>query len=163
MGQQSSCNASPGPCELDEAVSLAAQHALEGTEMLKGGEKQLLNSYESAKAVCNSQDVGDEVPHTSSISIGEEKEAQTEQEANVGTKLAGDGALRRPDSLKGIQSFQRSHSDLASLGLAFPAQNSSMAVARWPSITDRTAPNDDTESYTYSPGYDQTHSKANDR
>ncbi|MCI4376677.1 hypothetical protein PGIGA_G00191140 [Pangasianodon gigas] len=163
MVQHASSKASPRPRELDEAASLTVQHVLDSTEMLKGGEEQLLNSCESAKTICDSQDVVDEVLHTSSISIGEEREAQTEQEGSVSTDSVGEETLQRPDSLKGIQSFQRSHSDLASLGLAFPAQNSSMAVARWPSITDRTAPNDDVESYTYSPGCDRTHSKASDR
>ncbi|XP_060781470.1 lysosomal-trafficking regulator isoform X4 [Neoarius graeffei] len=163
MGQHASSKASPRPRELDEATSLTAQHVLDSSEMLKGGQEQLLNSCESAKTICDSQDVADEVPHTSSISIGEEQEAQTEQEGSVSTDSVGEEALRRPDSLKGIQSFQRSHNDLASLGLAFPAQNSSMAIARWPSITDPTAPNDDMESYTYSPGYDRTQSKASDR
>ncbi|MCJ8730848.1 hypothetical protein PDJAM_G00189080 [Pangasius djambal] len=163
MVQHASSKASPRPRELDESASLTAQHVLDSTEMLKGGEEQLLNSCESAKTICDSQDVVDEVLHTSSISTGEEQEAQTEQEGSVSTDSVGEETLRRPDSLKGIQSFQRSHSDLASLGLAFPAQNSSMAIARWPSITDRTAPNDDVESYTYSPGCDRTHSKASDR
>lgn len=163
MGQHPSCRASPRPREIDEATSLTAQHVLDSSEMLKGGQEQLLNSCESAKTICDPQDVTDEVLHTSSISIGEEREAQTEQEGSVSTDSVGEEALRRPDSLKGIRSFQRSHNDLASLGLAFPAQNSSMAIARWPSITDPAAPNDDMESYTYSPGYDRTHSKASDR
>lgn len=158
MGQ----HASPRPSELDEAASLTTKHALDSTEMLKSGEEQLLNSCESAKTTCDSQDVAD-APPISSISTGEEQEAQTEQEGSVCPNPVGEETLRRPDSLKGIQSFQRSHSDLVSLGLAFPAQNSSLAVARWPSVTDRTAPNDDADSYTYSPGYDQTLSKPNDR
>ncbi|KAF7710729.1 hypothetical protein HF521_009601 [Silurus meridionalis] len=144
-------NASPRPCELDEATSLTAQQGLDSTKMRKDGEEQILNTSESAKTISDPQDVGDEVPHTSFISTGEEPEAQTELEGSISTESIG------------IQSFQRSHSDLASLGLAFPAQNSSMAVARWPSIADRTAPNDDVESYTYSPGYDRAHSKASDR
>lgn len=76
-----------------------------------------------------------------------------------------DEAPRRPDSLKGIQSFQRSHSNLASLGLAFPAQNGSLAIGRWPTATDRGSMPEDWESYTYSPGYERAHSKAesNDR
>ncbi|XP_058238437.1 lysosomal-trafficking regulator isoform X2 [Hemibagrus wyckioides] len=164
MGQHVSSKASPRPCELDEAASLTAQQSgNDSTELLKGREEQPLNSCESAKTVCDSLDAVDEVRHTFSISMGEEQEAQTEQEGSVSTDSVGEEALQRPDSLKGIQSFQRSHSDLASLGLAFPGQNSSVAVGRWPSITDRTTPNDDVESYTYSPGYDRTHSKASER
>lgn len=156
MGQ----HASPRPCEGDEAVYLTTKHAQDSTEILRSEEEQLLNSCESVKTICDSHDVVDSLP-ISSISIGEEQEAQTEQEGSV--CLVGEETLRRPDSLKGIQSFQRSHSDLVSLGLAFPTQNSSLAVARWPSITDRSAPNDDADSYTYSPGYDQTLSKPSDR
>ena len=79
---------------------------------------------------------------------------------------ASDEAPRRPDSLKGIQSFQRSQSNLASLGLAFPAPNGSLAIGRWPTAADRgSLPGEDWESYTYSPGYDRAHSKSdsNDR
>ncbi|XP_035387672.1 lysosomal-trafficking regulator isoform X3 [Electrophorus electricus] len=104
-----------------------------------------------------------------SVSMEEDQEARagSSAEGSVGTEseerrhLTGEEALRRPDSLKGIQSFQRSQSNLASLGLAFPAQNSSLAIVRWPSVTDRPAPCDDWESYTYSPGYERMHSKAN--
>lgn len=157
MGQHAYSKTSPMPCELDEAVPLTEQHILDSKEMLKGKEGQLLNSHVSAKTLCDSQDVVDR------LCQAEVHEAQTEQEGSVSTDLIGNKALQRPDSLKGIQSFQKSHSDLASLGLAFPAQNSSMAVGQWPSITDHTASNDDMDSYTYSPGYDQTHSKASDR
>ncbi|KAJ7987342.1 hypothetical protein DPEC_G00325490 [Dallia pectoralis] len=74
-------------------------------------------------------------------------------------------APRRPDSLKGITSFQRSSSNLASLGLAFPAQNGSLVLGRWQSVADRTTLPEDWESYTYSPGYDKSYSKdsCNDR
>lgn len=43
---------------------------------------------------------------------------------------------RRPLYLR-LASFQRSHSTIASLGLAFPSQNGSAAVGRWPSLVDR--------------------------
>lgn len=78
---------------------------------------------------------------------------------------ASDEVPRRPDSLKGIQSFQRSHSNLASLGLAFPFTNGSLAGARWPGSADRGSVPEDWESYTYSPAYERTHSKteSNDR
>ncbi|XP_027006009.2 lysosomal-trafficking regulator isoform X2 [Tachysurus fulvidraco] len=162
MGQDVSSKAFPRPCELDKAPTLNVQHVFDSTVILKVGEGQVLNSHESAKAICESLDIVDDVRHAVSISMGGEKEAQTE-DGSVSTDLVGEEALQRPDSLKGIQSFQRSHSDLASLGLAFPGQNVSMVVGRWPSITDRTTPNDDLESYTYSPGYDQTHNKTSDR
>ncbi|KAF5898802.1 lysosomal-trafficking regulator isoform X1, partial [Clarias magur] len=161
MGQHTTSKTSFRSRDIDEAAFLTAQHVIiDSTQMVKREEEQLLNSCESAKMICDSQDAVDEILDTSSMCLGEVQETQTK--ANVNTDIGGEEALRRPDSLKGIQSFQRSHSDIASLGLAFPTQNSSMAVARWPSITERTAPNDDIENYTYSPGYDQAHSKASD-
>lgn len=156
--------------EPDEAASLTTQQALDSTETLKRGEDEhLISSCESAKTICDAQDVEEvkESLRTPSISMEEEQEVPLDSSAeNSGiieseerVHLAQEEAPRRPDSLKGIQSFQNSQSDLASLGLAFPAQNGSLAIARWPSMTDRTAPSDDWESYTYSPGYERAHSK----
>ncbi|XP_062851888.1 lysosomal-trafficking regulator isoform X2 [Trichomycterus rosablanca] len=159
--QHASCKIVSRPPELDKAVSLTTQHNPGSTETLRYGDEQLLSSCESVKTICESQDAIEEVPCTASDSFEKEREVGVEQEPSASTELAGEEALRRPDSLKGIQSFQRSHSELASLGLAFPAQNSSMAIARWPSVTDRPAPCDDWESYTYSPGYDQARNRSN--
>uniref|UniRef100_A0AAY5EIP1 Lysosomal trafficking regulator n=1 Tax=Electrophorus electricus TaxID=8005 RepID=A0AAY5EIP1_ELEEL len=119
--------------DTDKGVILTTQQALSSND--NGDNENLLSSCESVKTIY--------------------------QEARAGSSAEGEEALRRPDSLKGIQSFQRSQSNLASLGLAFPAQNSSLAIVRWPSVTDRPAPCDDWESYTYSPGYERMHSKAN--
>ncbi|KAM6997778.1 LOW QUALITY PROTEIN: lysosomal-trafficking regulator [Tautogolabrus adspersus] len=162
-----------------DGVSLATQQGLGSTETLKkgGGEEQLLSSCESAKTICESKDVGEVgAVRTPTISVEEERDEAAEvdslAEGSVGVAesedrfdWASDEAPRRPDSLKGIQSFQRSHSNLASLGLAFPAQNGSLAISRWPSAADRGSMPEDWESYTYSPGYERTHSKAesNDR
>ncbi|XP_037128426.1 lysosomal-trafficking regulator isoform X2 [Syngnathus acus] len=162
-----------------ERASLTAQHALGSTETLKkgGGDEQLLSSCESAKTICDSRDIGNEGSRrTPSISVEEERDEATEvdslAEGSVGVvesedrfDWASDEAPRRPDSLKGIQSFQRSHSNLASLGLAFPAPNGSLAVSRWPSAADRSSVPEDWESYTYSPGCERAHSKmdSNDR
>lgn len=162
-----------------DGVSLTTQQALGSTETLKRGgcEEQLLSSCESAKTICDSRE-GGEVgsQRTPSISIEEERDEAAEvdslAEGSVGVAesedrfdWASDEAPRRPDSLKGIQSFQRSHSNLASLGLAFPAPNGSLAVGRWPSAADRGSMPEDWESYTYSPGYERAHSKteSNDR
>ncbi|KAI1894637.1 hypothetical protein AGOR_G00117810 [Albula goreensis] len=73
--------------------------------------------------------------------------------------------LRRPDSLRGLRSFQRRGSAFASLGLAFPAHNGALPTTRWPSLTDRCPLPEDWESYSYSPGYESIHSTAdsNDR
>lgn len=162
-----------------DGVSLTTQQALGSTETLKksGGDEQLLSSCESAKTICDSREVGEGgAPRTPSISVEEERDEAAEvdslAEGSVGVAesedrfdWASDEAPRRPDSLKGIQSFQRSHSNLASLGLAFPAPNGSLAISRWPSAADRGSMPEEWESYTYSPGYERAHSKteSNDR
>ncbi|XP_028844512.1 lysosomal-trafficking regulator isoform X1 [Denticeps clupeoides] len=173
-----------GELDGDDAASLTSQ-VLGSTETLKrGGDEQLLSSCESAKTICDSLDAADQGDgglRLPSISVEEEQEEGKEEEEEVegghvdssATTESDDRldwgseeAPRRPDSLKGIQPFQRSHSNLASLGLAFPAQNGSLAISRWPSVIDRPPMSDDWESYTYSPGSDRAHSKAesgNDR
>ncbi|XP_058507212.1 lysosomal-trafficking regulator isoform X4 [Solea solea] len=156
-----------------DRVSLATQQARGSTETLKkgGGDEQLLSSCESAKTICDSNDIGEGgAQRPPSISVEEERDEAAEldslAEGSVGVAesddrfdWASDEAPRRPDSLKGIQSFQRSHSNLASLGLAFPAPNGSLAVGRWPSAAERGSMPEDWESYTYSPGYERAHSK----
>ncbi|XP_033836122.1 lysosomal-trafficking regulator isoform X1 [Periophthalmus magnuspinnatus] len=164
-----------GPVSGDsDGVSPSAQQALGSTETLKKGDEQLLSSCESAKTICDSREAEGGV-RTPSISIEEDRdEAEVDSlaEGSVGVTesedrfdWASDEAPRRPDSLKGIQSFQRSHSNLASLGLAFPATNGSLAIGRWPSAAERGSMPEDWESYTYSPGYERAHSKteSNDR
>ncbi|RXN09374.1 lysosomal-trafficking regulator isoform X1 [Labeo rohita] len=163
-----------GTAEPEEGTSLSTQQALGSTETLnRGTDEQLLSSCESAKTLCDSQNVGGDEDgsvagnRTPSISVEEEHDgpAGSPVDSEGHFDWTSEEAPRRPDSLKGIQSFQRSHSNLASLGLAFPAQNGSLTIARWPTVADRAAPPDDWESYTYSPGYDR-HSKAdssNDR
>ncbi|KAJ8285031.1 hypothetical protein COCON_G00038810 [Conger conger] len=147
------------------------------TETLRGRsheEPLLLSSCESAKTLCDAAPP----PATPSISVEEEPDEEGEEPEREagGAESPGDGGggggeerldsggdetLRRPDSLKGIQSFQRSQSNLASLGLAFPAQNGSLAIGRWPSLADRaSALPEDWESYTFSPGYERSRSKA---
>ncbi|XP_034408549.1 lysosomal-trafficking regulator isoform X4 [Cyclopterus lumpus] len=159
--------------EEGDGVSLSTQQALGSTETLKkgGADEQLLSSCESAKTICESKDVGEGgALCTPSISVEEERDEAAEvnslAEGSIGVAesedrfdWASDEVPRRPDSLKGIQSFQRSHSNLASLGLAFPAPNGSLAVGRWPNSADRGSMPEDWESYTYSPGYERAHSK----
>lgn len=171
VGHGSSSDAGEG-----DNISLASHQALGSTETLKkvGGEEQLLSSCESAKTICDSMDAGEGGgPQTPSISVEEERDEAAEVDSLADGSVGGvesedwasEEVLRRPDSLKGIQSFQRSHSNLTSLGLAFPFSNGSLAVARWPSAADRASMPEDWENYTYSPGSDRTHSKteANDR
>uniref|UniRef100_A0A671VLX3 Lysosomal trafficking regulator n=1 Tax=Sparus aurata TaxID=8175 RepID=A0A671VLX3_SPAAU len=167
LGHASSIEAGEG-----DRGSLATQQALGSTETLKkgGGDEQLLSSCESAKTICDSKDIGEGgALRTPSISVEEDRDEAAEvdslAEGSVGVESedrfdwASDEAPRRPDSLKGIQSFQRSHSNLASLGLAFPAPNGSLAISRWPSAADRGSMPEDWESYTYSPSYERAHSK----
>ncbi|XP_034753584.1 lysosomal-trafficking regulator isoform X3 [Etheostoma cragini] len=168
LGHGSSNEAGEG-----DGVFLPTLQGLGSTETLKkgGGDEQLLSSCESAKTICESKDIGEAgALHTPSISVEEERDEMAEMdslaEGSVGVaesedrfEWASDEVPRRPDSLKGIQSFQRSHSNLASLGLAFPAPNGSLAIGRWPSSTDRGSMPEDWESYTYSPGYEREHSK----
>uniref|UniRef100_A0A8C2YX04 Lysosomal trafficking regulator n=1 Tax=Cyclopterus lumpus TaxID=8103 RepID=A0A8C2YX04_CYCLU len=158
--------------EEGDGVSLSTQQALGSTETLKkgGADEQLLSSCESAKTICESKDVGEGgALCTPSISVEEERDEAAEvnslAEGSIGVAesedrfdWASDEVPRRPDSLKGIQSFQRSHSNLASLGLAFPAPNGSLAVGRWPNSADRGSMPEDWESYTYSPGYERASS-----
>ncbi|KAL7889583.1 hypothetical protein AOLI_G00018410 [Acnodon oligacanthus] len=157
------------PPKRDQGASLTSQKTLGSTETLKRGEDEhLLSSCESAKTLCVTQDIDgvEEASCTHSISMEEEQEpidssveSSAVTELEVHSHLTVEDAPHRPDSLKGIQSFQRSQSNLASLGLAFPAHNGSLAIARWPSVSDRSAPSDDWEGYTYSPGYESAHSK----
>lgn len=148
--------------------------ALGSTETLqRGGDELLLSSCESAKTIC-SKDVGGEAsPRTPSISVEEDRDDATEVDSladgSVGVAAsedrfdwAAEETPPRPDSLKGIRSFQRSHSNLASLGLAFPAPNGSLAISRWPSAAERGAVPEDWESYTYSPGYERARSKTSE-
>uniref|UniRef100_A0A8C0Y9C5 Lysosomal trafficking regulator n=1 Tax=Cyprinus carpio carpio TaxID=630221 RepID=A0A8C0Y9C5_CYPCA len=142
-----------GTAEPEEGTSWSTQQDLGSTETLKRGGDELLSSCESAKTICDSQNVGGD--DEGSVHDGP---AGSPPDSDDHFNWTSEEAPRRPDSLKGIQSFQRSHSNLASLGLAFPAQNGSLTIARWPTVADRAAPPDDWESYTYSPGYDR-HSK----
>uniref|UniRef100_A0AAX7SE80 Lysosomal trafficking regulator n=1 Tax=Astatotilapia calliptera TaxID=8154 RepID=A0AAX7SE80_ASTCA len=140
----------------------SAVSALGSTETLKkgGGDEQLLSSCESAKTICEDKDAGEgATPRTPSISVEEERDEAAEVDSLADGSWVMDEAPRRPDSLKGIPSFQRSHSNLASLGLAFPATNGSLTISRWPTAADRSSIPEDWESYTYSPGYERAHSK----
>uniref|UniRef100_A0A3P9BTL5 Lysosomal trafficking regulator n=1 Tax=Maylandia zebra TaxID=106582 RepID=A0A3P9BTL5_9CICH len=157
LGRSSSNEAAEG-----DGASLATHEALGSTETLKkgGGDEQLLSSCESAKTICEDKDAGEgATPRTPSISVEEERDEAAEVDSLADGSWVMDEAPRRPDSLKGIPSFQRSHSNLASLGLAFPATNGSLTISRWPTAADRSSIPEDWESYTYSPGYERAHSK----
>ncbi|EPQ17130.1 Lysosomal-trafficking regulator [Myotis brandtii] len=131
------------------------------SETLKQGEEEAsISSCESAEAVCEG-DAG--LPQPASVGgvprgtpecpgVGvDQKELEAESRAD------GDGPgdasyPRRPDDLRGLASFQRSQSTVASLGLAFPSQSGSAPMRRWPSLVDRSA--EDWASLAFSPGYE---------
>ncbi|XP_059533375.1 lysosomal-trafficking regulator isoform X5 [Myotis daubentonii] len=132
------------------------------SETLKQGEEEeaSISSCESAEAVCEG-DAGPPRPASvggvprgtlecPGVSV-DQKELEAESRAD------GDGPgdasyPRRPDDLRGLASFQRSQSTVASLGLAFPSQSGSAPVRRWPSLVDRSA--EDWASLAFSPGYE---------
>lgn len=129
----------------------------------KGPEDAFLSSCESAKTVCET-----EAGPSGQVSVsGVPKGALECPAAKVDAKESGaeprsdddspgdESCPRRPDHLKGLASFQRSHSTSASLGLAFPPQDGSAAVGRWPSLADRDAEvwGNATFSLGYEPDY----------
>lgn len=130
------------------------------SETLKRGEEEAsISSCESAEAVCEG-DAG--LPRPASVGgvprgtpacpgVGVDQELEAEPRAD------GDGpgdasCPRRPEDLRGLASFQRSQSTMASLGLAFSSQSGSATVRRWPSLVDRSA--EDWASLAFSPGYE---------
>lgn len=124
-----------------------------------------ISSCESAKTVCET-----EAALSAQASVSDAPKGALELPAvNIDQKDFGaeprsdddspgdESCPRRPLYLKGLASFQRSHSTIASLGLAFPSQNGSAAVGRWPSLVDRNT--DDWENFALSLGYEPRHSR----
>ncbi|XP_069036025.1 lysosomal-trafficking regulator isoform X2 [Lepisosteus oculatus] len=160
-----------------ERWSSGAQQAHGATETLKrASEEHLVSSCESVQTICDSREAGETPQLSSTPTIRIEQEAGENSRPEGLADGSGEGSprsleseeqfdppaeegIRRPDSLKGIQSFQRSQSNFASLGLAFPAQNGSLAIALWPSLADRGQLPEDWESYTFSPGYERAYSR----
>ncbi|XP_055459893.1 lysosomal-trafficking regulator [Psammomys obesus] len=128
-------------------------------------EEALISSCESAKTVCEMEALFVAQASANGISRGtlgfpmarvDHKDLGTEPRS--GDDSPGDESYpRRPDNLKGLASFQRSHSTIASLGLAFPSQNGSAAASRWPSLVDRNA--DDWETSAFSPAYEANYNR----
>ncbi|XP_048223955.1 lysosomal-trafficking regulator [Perognathus longimembris pacificus] len=129
-------------------------------------EDPLISSCESAKAVCEVEAVLASRASAGAVSPGAQGDpAARVDHSDLGAEPQWDGdgpgedsCPRRPDNLKGLASFQRSHSMIASLGLAFPAQNGSAAASRWPSLVDRNT--DDWDSFAFSLGYEPSYSRA---
>ncbi|KAM4828613.1 lysosomal-trafficking regulator isoform 2-T2 [Thomomys bottae] len=140
---------------------------LGSSDILKTGKDDpFISSCESAKAVCDVEAVL--TPQASAGGVPTKalgNPATRVDHHDLGTEPRWDGdspgaesCPRRPDNLKGLASFQRSHSMIASLGLAFPSQNGSAAVGRWPSLADRNT--DDWENFAFSLGYETNYSRA---
>lgn len=142
-------------------------NSLESSETLKKSkEDDFISSCESAKTVCEMEAVLSAqatVPGVSKGTVGfpvvriDHKDLGAEPRSN-GDSPGDESCPRRPDYLKGLASFQQSHSTIASLGLAFPSQNGSAALGHWPSLIDKNT--DDWEnlafSLTYEPNYNLT-------
>ncbi|XP_045393208.1 lysosomal-trafficking regulator isoform X4 [Lemur catta] len=131
----------------------------------KGKEDAFISSCESAKTVCEMEAVFSAPASVSDVPKGtfgfpavrvDNKELGAEPRPE--NDSPGDESCpRRPDYLKGLASFQQSHSTIASLGLAFPSQNGSAAIGRWPSLVDRNT--DDWENFAFSLGYESNYSR----
>lgn len=132
----------------------------------KSKEEAFISSCESAKTVCEMEAFLAAQASANGVSRGslrfpmariDHKDLGTENRSDDDSP--GDESYpRRPDNLKGLASFQRSHSTIASLGLAFPSQNGSAVASRWPSLVDRNA--DDWENFTFSPAYEANYNRA---
>ena len=131
----------------------------------KSKQDAFISSCESAKTVCETEAALSAQASVSDVPRGalglpavniDQKDLGAEPRSDDDSP-GDESCPRRPLYLKGLASFQRSHSTVASLGLAFPSQNGSAAVGRWPSLADRTA--DDWENFALSLGYEPHHSR----
>ncbi|KAM5234906.1 lysosomal-trafficking regulator [Ctenodactylus gundi] len=143
------------------------QNPVEGSDMLPAGQEEVLvSSCESARALCDGQAVlaaqapASGVPRGTPGFLGNRvNQKDSGADPRPEDDSTGDeSCLRRPDNLKGLASFQQSHSTVASLGLAFPSHNGSAALGRWPSLVDRSS--DDWDNLAFSLGYEANYSRA---
>ncbi|XP_034518369.1 lysosomal-trafficking regulator isoform X4 [Ailuropoda melanoleuca] len=141
-------------------------NSLVSSETLKKGKKDVfVSSFESSKAVCEMEVTLSARTSVNGVPKGtlgfpgvkvDHKELAAEPRSDEDSP-GEESCPRRPDYLKGLASFQRSHSTIASLGLAFPPQNGSAAVGRWPSLVDRNT--DEWENFAFSLGYEPNSSQ----
>ncbi|XP_043535949.1 lysosomal-trafficking regulator isoform X1 [Chiloscyllium plagiosum] len=152
---------------------------------LKNAQDEMyLSSCESAKAVCESargssargdadghvQDSFESVVQLDNLanlvaSLG--CEHISDESTNISSALepelkqegGGDEGLNRPDSLRGLQTFQKSQSNFTSLGLAFPSQNGSLVMSRLPSLADKNLIPEEWESFGISPLYERPYNE----
>ncbi|XP_044275947.1 lysosomal-trafficking regulator isoform X2 [Varanus komodoensis] len=122
-------------------------------------EEHLLSSCESAKTIVDM----DRLTSAETLTISKEEVVMLEkapeiQEASEGVKPTEDGvlesSLRRPDNLKGLSPFQKSHSNIAGLGLVFSVHGGS-AIGRWPSLADKNVPSEDWEHLAFTSASEQ--------
>ncbi|NXI45336.1 LYST regulator, partial [Galbula dea] len=125
-------------------------------------EEIFLSSCESAKTVCDSEltsaETFEEIAKEEELSENafESKEADKDLKCSEGGGASAEPALRRPDNLKGLPSFQKSQGNFAGLGLAFSVHGGSSAIARWPSFADRNVLPEDWESLAFSSANENT-------
>ncbi|XP_036133268.1 lysosomal-trafficking regulator isoform X2 [Molossus molossus] len=165
-------------CGLDKLQSTADDHVASQPEkwnlpgssetLRKGEEDAFVSSCESAKTISEMEAVLSGQASVSGVPRGtleflvvkvDQKELDAEPRAD-GDSPGDESCPRRPDYLKGLASFQRSHSTIASLGLAFPSQNGSAAIRQWPSLVDRNT--EDWENFAFSPGYEPNYYRTTD-
>ncbi|XP_012931227.1 lysosomal-trafficking regulator [Heterocephalus glaber] len=143
------------------------QNRLGSSDMLQASkEDAFISSCESAKAICEPEAIStaqisaNGVPKGAlGFPMGRVDHKDLEAEPRSDDDSPGDeSCLRRPDNLKGLASFQQSHSTIASLGLAFPSQNGAAALGHWPSLVDRST--DDWENLAFPLGYKPNYNRA---
>ncbi|XP_047617651.1 lysosomal-trafficking regulator isoform X6 [Phacochoerus africanus] len=157
-------------CSIDELQNIIDNYVASQPEkqsppgssetLKKSREDAFVSSCESAQTVCEMEPVllvqpaATGVPRAAAeLSVVRVDHKDLGAEPRSDDDSPGDESFpRRPDHLKGLASFQRSHSTIASLGLAFPSQNGSAAVGRWPSLVDRNA--EDWENFAFSLRYE---------
>ena len=158
-------------CSIDELQNIADDYIASQAEKLnslvssgtlkKDKEDAFISSCESAKTVCETEPALSARASVNGVPKGtleflgvrvDHKELGAEPKSEDDESYP-----RRPDHLKGLASFQQSHSTIASLGLAFPSHNGSAAVGRWPSLLDRNP--DDWENFAFSLSYQPNSSR----
>ncbi|XP_029426239.1 lysosomal-trafficking regulator isoform X3 [Nannospalax galili] len=159
-------------CSIDKLQNIAdsqpeKQNPLGSSDTLKTGkEDAFISSCESAKTVCEMEALlaarasANDVPREAlgfPMARVDHKDLGVEPRSDDESPR-DESFPRRPDNLRGLASFQQSHSTIASLGLAFPSQNGSAAASRWPSLVDKNA--DDWENFAFSPGYESNYRRA---
>ncbi|XP_066238803.1 lysosomal-trafficking regulator isoform X1 [Saccopteryx leptura] len=136
------------------------------SETLKKGEEEaFFSSCESAKTVCETEAALSAQASVSGVPKGAleflalkvgQKELEAEPRADSDSP-GNESCPQRPDYLKGLASFQRSHSTAASLGLAFSSQNGSSAISHWPSLVEKNS--EDWGNFAFSPGYEPNYNQ----